>query len=71
MSGSPVTAQVLTARECAAVPLLVQDCSLDDLAARLQCSPAIAADLRACVYEKLSVHDRGELMEWAIKQGVL
>ncbi len=61
---------VLTQRERAMVPLLVQDVSVRDLAGVLACTAEEVQKLRDSVYAKLRVSTRSELAEWALQNGV-
>ena len=67
---SRIPAAVLTERERVAVPLLIQNCSLADLAASLGCSLESAKDVSKAIYDKLQVRDRGDLANWALRHGV-
>jgi DNA-binding CsgD family transcriptional regulator len=67
---STIPAAVLTERERVAVPLLIQNCSLAELAAALGCTLDSAKDLSRTIYEKLQVRDRGDLANWALRHGV-
>ncbi len=67
----PRPAALLTNDERSAVPLLVQDCSLAELAVALECSLQRATDLRTAIYRKLNVADRAALADWALRNGVL
>ncbi len=61
---------VLTRRERALVPLLVQDVSVRDLAGALACTPEEVQKLRDSIFRKLDVRTRAELANWALQHGV-
>ena len=61
----------LTDQELCLFPLLVQDCTIDEIAERMQLSKQMAKSLRQSIEHKLGTKDRQTLIRWAIYHGEL
>lgn len=60
---------VLTLKERELFPLLIQDCTVQELAHRLQWPPVEVEALLDSVEQKLGTRDRKTLIQWAIHHG--
>ena len=67
----PISPTVLTDAERRLVPFLMQDCSLDEIAVRLDLRPSTVKALQLSVFRKLGIHDRVTLVRWGIRHDVI